>query len=123
VNEKPEYDSWFLASSQSRKDPLPVSLVWRTKDGIDIAYSDLENRHLLNILLMVRRIEHQAFLQETDAAGVEVSWAETWANSKPVEWAGLFDEAKRRGGMVSLAAQRIEEGMDEDLFRELFSNG
>jgi hypothetical protein len=94
-----------------------ASRIWRSKDGRETDYEDLERDHLLNILMFLRRTTKEHIEVMTQEDGVKVEWAEAWENNKPPEWEGLMEEAKTRGGMIAIAAHHIEEGMDEDMLR------
>lgn len=94
-----------------------ASRIWRSKDGRETDYEDLERDHLLNILMFLRRTTKEHIDELTQEDGVKVEWTEAWENNKPPEWEGLMAEAKSRGGMIAVAASHIEEGMDEDMLR------
>lgn len=93
--------------------------VWTAQDGRRIPYAELEDGHLLNLLLFLRRTSLQRAAEETKQAGVSVSETEAWKACKPPSWEGLVAEGMSRNGMVGLAAERIDEGFPENLLRSM----
>jgi len=93
--------------------------MWTAQDGRRIPYSELEDGHLLNLLLFLRRTSLQRAAEETKQAGVSVSETEAWKACKPPAWEGLVAEGMSRNGMTGLAAERIDEGIPENLLRSM----
>ena len=96
---------------------LADSKTWKSKDGREIAYADLDKYHLINILLFLRRATQISVEFAAEHEGVWVDQEEAWQKNKPLEWDGLVEEARTRGGLLSVVADRIEEGMNEVLIR------
>lgn len=118
---------WYVAESgepiQDDRQQLVGSQIWRSSDGTETPYTKLEKSHLLNILLFLRDTRLRDLQKEATKAGVLISPEDLWENNKPVEWFDLFEEAERRGGMVALAAQRIDDGMAAELIRTNVRDG
>jgi hypothetical protein len=121
-----EWEQWHLAGGEGRDEAayqkerkaLADARIWVGGDGKRTPYKDLGRGHFLNILMFVRRKTMDDIKEETQEEDVQVDLRDAWANNKPVEWEGLMEEARNRGGMVSIAARHIDNGMAEMLLRE-----
>ena len=119
-------DQWHLAGEEGRDEAayaterkrLADARIWVGGDGTETLYKDLERDHFLNILMFVRRTTMDGIKEETQEEEVRVDLREAWRNNKPVEWEGLLEEARRRGGIVASAAGHIDSGMDDQIIRE-----
>ena len=109
-------DQWHLAGEEGRDEAayekerkaLADRRIWVGADLKEVPYKDLERDHFLNILMFVRRKTMDDIKMETSEEDVAVDLREAWRNNKPVEWEGLMEEARNRGGMVAIAAPPIE---------------
>jgi hypothetical protein len=115
--------AWLQANPESKplddREVQAEMKVWTTQDGRRIAYCDLTDKHLINLLFFLRRNAMERAAEETKRAGVYVEEDDAWQQAKPPAWDGLIDEGKSRGGKMALAAARIDEGMSESLFRSM----
>ena len=115
--------TWLQAKPGAKplddQEVLAELKVWQAQDGRRIPYPDLEDGHLLNLLLFLRRTALQRAAEETKKAGVLVTETEAWKACKPEAWDGLVAEGVSRGGMVGMAAERIDEGIPENLLRSM----
>lgn len=76
---------------------------WETKDGTEIAYKDLGDTHLLNILKWVKRLADNGMIVEDGGGGwdIEDCWYEVYEIKgkevyKKYDYDGLKKEAIRR---------------------------
>jgi hypothetical protein len=89
--------------------------VWRTKEGGDIPYDSLDNGHLVNVLLLLRR-KAQETAQCAASRQSLLLGPGGWRLRKHPQWDGLVEEARRRGPRMLAIADlldsnsRIDEG-------------
>lgn len=99
--------------------------VWLPKDqATEIPYAALQDSHLANILLMLRRLAQQKAQMAADALHLDLG-PSGWLLRKHPQWDGLVEEAKRRGGQVASAAQLIDsrDPVDADAIRAAVGRG
>lgn len=82
--------------------------VWRTKEGDEIPYSNIDNKHLVNILLMLRRSSQEKAEKEASTLGLELVDDNGWKACKPAAWDGLVEELESRGDWFGKAIELIE---------------
>ena len=92
--------------------------MWLAQDGREIAYDKLGNKHLINILMWLRRQAQAEAEREAGALHLTLS-TDGWRACTPPEWTFLIEEALSRQGMVANAAQLIDgpQGLDEEMIR------
>jgi hypothetical protein len=121
-----QMEQWHLAGEENRDEAayqkerkaLADARIWVGADGKETPYKDLERDHFLNILMFIRRKTMDDIKAETRDEEVAVDLMDAWNNNKPLEWEGLMEEARNRGGIVSVAASHIDNGMGDNLIRE-----
>ena len=92
--------------------------IWLCRDGREIAYDKLGDRHLVNILMWLRRRAQSEAEKEAESLHLKLA-ADGWRACMPPEWENLVEEGYSRGGMIANAMSLIDSGhaLDEDLIR------
>ena len=111
------YFDMFLHVDKERQRRAKEGL-WLTKDGREMTYSTMDDRHLLNVVMMLRR---KAQLDAEDAARKEdlVLGPDGWRACEPPEMPYLMAEGISRGGMLESALGVVSSGnaFDEEQLR------
>lgn len=100
-----EDGSWSFWSG-TRRRRLPEERIWRTKEGDEIPYAQLDPGHLINILLWLRRRSLEKAQEVARRDGV-VLGPDGWLARKAPDFDGLLEEARRRRGRVLEVAELI----------------
>jgi hypothetical protein len=115
--DSPDFFDMFLHVDEERERRAAAGL-WLTKDGREMTYSTMDDRHLLNIVMMLRR---KAQLEAEVAASTEglTLGPDGWQACEPPEMKYLLVEGKSRGGMLEAALDVVTSGnaFDEDVIR------
>jgi hypothetical protein len=103
-------EEWFqLVDPRALRDSRARALnrVWRTKEGGDLRYDQIDSAHLVNILLLLRRKSQET--AQHAASKVHLLLGPTgWRLRKHPAWDGLIEEAKRRGPKMIAVADLLE---------------
>jgi hypothetical protein len=108
-----EDGSQVFWEGSGRPRDLPEARVWRTKEGRDIPYSQLDSGHLLNILMWLRRRSLEKAQDVAHRDGVRLG-PDGWRARKAPDFDGLLEEARRRRGRVMEVAELIASGKEID---------
>ena len=97
---------------------------WVTKEGESIPMPELEDAHLVNILMMLRR-QAQARAQSLADEDAVTLGPGGWRIEKPGIWEELVAEAYSRGSKVVAAVNLIDSDdlIDEEMVRSNFRRG
>jgi hypothetical protein len=87
--------------------------LWRTKEGQDVLYGDLSNRHLVNILLLLRS-KGQETAQYAASKQCLALGPSGWRLRKHPQWDGLIEEVRARGPRMATIADLLEANKQFD---------
>lgn len=89
------------------------------REGDEVSYDLIDDRHLVNILMWLRRQSQQRAQQAADEAGLELG-PSGWRLRRHPQFDSLVAEARRRGGQVAAAAALIDspDPLDEEVVRQ-----
>ena len=101
-----------------RKKQRPL---WVTREGDAIPLPDIEDSHLVNILMMLRR-QAQARAQRLADEDAVTLGPGGWRIDKHRQWEDLVAEARSRGPKVAAAVNLIDSDdlLDEEMVRSSF---
>lgn len=101
---------WSVYTPEHTKERLArfEKKIWKTGQGKEIPYGEIEDGHLLNILMWMRRKAHQCAWEKQMLFPTPRQLVD-WKDFVPPEWDALIAEAMGRNPKLALAAANVNQ--------------